>query len=147
MTLRGEGWSTAAVLDRQKAATEEARGRVARAERALSLAENALSYATLAADADGVVTATQIEPGQVVTAGQAAIRIARLAEKEAVIAVPEAQIAAVRAGVGLALALVGSGQALRRRRCASCRPRPTRRPAPISPGSRSRRRTSRCSSA
>ena len=50
MTLSGEGWSTAAGLDRQKAATEEARGRVARAERALSLAENALSYATLAAD-------------------------------------------------------------------------------------------------
>ena len=30
MTLRNEGWSTAAVLDRQKAATEEARGRVTR---------------------------------------------------------------------------------------------------------------------
>jgi RND family efflux transporter MFP subunit len=97
-TLRGEGWSTASGLDRQKAATEEARGRVARAERALSLAENAHSYATLASDTDGVVTATQIEPGQVVAAGQPAIRVARLSEKEAVIAVPEAQIAAVRDG-------------------------------------------------
>lgn len=97
-TLIREGWSTASGLDRQKAATEEARGRVDRAERALSLAQNALSYATLAADSDGVVTAAQIEPGQVVTAGQPAIRLARLAEKEAVIAVPEAQIAPVRAG-------------------------------------------------
>ena len=92
------GWTTASGLDRQKAATEEARGRLARAERALSLAQNALSYANLAADADGVVTATEIEPGQVVTAGQAAIRIARLDETEAVIAVPEAQIEAVRSG-------------------------------------------------
>lgn len=93
-----EGWSTASGLDRQKAATEEARGRVDRAERTLSLARNALSYATLAADADGVVTATHVEPGQVVTAGQPAVRLARTAEKEAVIAVPEALIAAVRAG-------------------------------------------------
>jgi RND family efflux transporter MFP subunit len=91
-SLRGEGWSTASAYDRQKAATEEARGRVARAERAASLAANALSYATLAADADGVVTAVQVEPGQVLAAGQAAIRLARLNEKEAVIAVPEAQV-------------------------------------------------------
>ena len=98
MTLRGAGWSTASGFDRQKAATEEARGRVARAERALSLAENAHSYATLLSDVDGVVTATQIEPGQVVAAGQAAVRVARLSEKEAVIAVPESQITAVRDG-------------------------------------------------
>jgi RND family efflux transporter MFP subunit len=97
-TLRGEGWSTASGLDRQKAATEEARGRVARAERSLALAQNALSYATLAADADGVVTAVQVEPGQVLAAGQTAIRLARLQEKEAVVAVPEAQVAAVRDG-------------------------------------------------
>ena len=96
VTLREDGWSTASGHDRQKAATEEARGRVARAERALSLAQNALSYATLAADSDGVITATQVEPGQVVTAGQPAIRLARSAEKEAVIAVPEAQTASVR---------------------------------------------------
>jgi RND family efflux transporter MFP subunit len=98
VTLRGAGWSTASGFDRQKAATEEARGRVARAERALSLAENAHSYTTLVSDAEGVVTATQIEPGQVVAAGQAAVRVARLAEREAVIAVPEAQVAAVRDG-------------------------------------------------
>jgi RND family efflux transporter MFP subunit len=96
VTLRGDGWSTASGHDRQKAATEEARGRVARAERALSLAQNALSYATLAADSDGVITATQVEPGQVVTAGQPAIRLARSGEKEAVIAVPEALTASVR---------------------------------------------------
>ncbi|MET0527211.1 MAG: efflux RND transporter periplasmic adaptor subunit, partial [Microvirga sp.] len=83
----------------QQAAAEEARGRSARAERALMLAENALSYATLTADLDGVVTATQIEPGQVVDTDKVAIRIARLSEKEAVIAVPEAQIEAVRTGV------------------------------------------------
>jgi RND family efflux transporter MFP subunit len=95
-SLRDQGWSTAAAFERQQATTEEARGRLARAERALSLAQNAFSYATLNADADGVVTAVLVEPGQVVTAGQAVTRVANSAEKEAVIAIPEAQVGEVR---------------------------------------------------
>ena len=95
-TLRAEGWSAVAVLDRAKAATEEARGRLTRAERAATLAANALSYATLTSDAAGVVTAIMIEPGQVVAAGQAAIRLARMDEKEVVVAIPEAQLGFAR---------------------------------------------------
>jgi RND family efflux transporter MFP subunit len=98
LALRRQGWSTAAILERQQLATEEARGRFARAERAVALAQNSLSYARLAADTDGVVTAALVEPGQVVAAGQAAIRHARLSEKEAVIAIPEAQLAQARTG-------------------------------------------------
>ena len=90
--LRKEGWSTDANLEKQRAATDEADGRVLRAERAVSLASNALAYASLRADADGVVTATAVEPGQVVAAGQTAIRVARLEEKEAVVAIPEALV-------------------------------------------------------
>ncbi|HEY7384906.1 MAG TPA: efflux RND transporter periplasmic adaptor subunit [Beijerinckiaceae bacterium] len=97
-TLRKAGWSTVTGYDRQKAATEEARGRLVRAERALALAQNALSYAALVADADGVVTATQIEPGQVVAAGQPAVRLARTDEKEAVVAIPEALVEQLRSG-------------------------------------------------
>lgn len=96
--LRGEGWSTAAALERQQAAAEEARGRLLRAERAISLAQNALSYATLVADADGVITETLVEPGQMVATDKVAIRLARLSEKEAVVAVPEAMLAPVRSG-------------------------------------------------
>ena len=64
-----------------------------RAERQVELTKNSLSYATLVADAPGVVTATLIEPGQVVSAGQTAFRVARLAEKEVVVAVPETLLA------------------------------------------------------
>lgn len=92
-SLAAKGYAAGAALDRQQAATEEARGRLLRAERALKLARNARSYAVLAADADGVVTGTSIEPGQVVTAGQAAIRLARLNEKEAVVSIPESLLA------------------------------------------------------
>jgi RND family efflux transporter MFP subunit len=90
--LRKQGWSAEAVLEKQRAATDEADGRVLRAERAVALAVNSLAYASLRADGDGVVTATAVESGQVVAAGQTAIRVARLEEKEAVVAVPEALV-------------------------------------------------------
>jgi RND family efflux transporter MFP subunit len=94
--LRREGWSTASAQERQRALLEEARGRVHRAERALGLATNALAYATLAADADGIVTAAPVEPGQVVAAGQMAIRLARSDGREAQVAVPEVLVDRVR---------------------------------------------------
>jgi RND family efflux transporter MFP subunit len=92
-TLTEKGYAAGASLDRARAVAEEARGRVLRSERAVSLARNARSYAVLTADADGIVMATSVEPGQVVAAGQAAVRIARTGEKEAVIAVPESLVA------------------------------------------------------
>ncbi len=88
--LRKQGWTAQAALDRVRAGAEEARGRFKRSERAVDLARNALNYTTLRSDAAGVVTQTLVEPGQVVAAGQAAIRIARSGELEAVVALPEA---------------------------------------------------------
>ncbi len=97
--LHAKGWTARAVYDRQRAAAEEARGRNRRAQRAVELATNALDYATLRADADGVVTAALIEAGQVVAAGQPAIRVARKGEKEAAVALPEAFVSRARDGV------------------------------------------------
>src|SRR6476469_2971407 len=97
--LRAKGWTTDAQMDQSRAAADEARARLNRAERSVELTQNALSYATLIADARGVVTATLIEPGQVVAAGQSAIRVARFAEKEAVIAVPETLVGRAKAGL------------------------------------------------
>jgi RND family efflux transporter MFP subunit len=96
--LRKNGWTTDADVERQRAAADEADSRVLRAERAVSLAGNALAYASLRADADGVVTATAVEPGQVIAAGQMAVRVARLTEKEAVVAVPEALVDRISKG-------------------------------------------------
>src|SRR6516225_1985690 len=96
--LRAKGWTTDAQLDSAKAAADEARARLNRAERSVELTRNSLSYATLEADGRGVVTATLVEPGQVVAAGQTAIRVARFAEKEAVVAIPETLIARAKSG-------------------------------------------------
>ncbi|MCX7319813.1 MAG: efflux RND transporter periplasmic adaptor subunit [Hyphomicrobiales bacterium] len=96
--LRSKGWSTQAQLDQAKATGDEARARLNRAERQVELTKNSLSYATLVADTAGVVTATLIDPGQVVSAGQAAVRVARFAEKEAVVAIPETLIGRAKDG-------------------------------------------------
>src|SRR5580658_6503508 len=96
--LRAKGWATDAQLDSAKAAADEARARLNRAERSVELTNNSLSYATLVADTRGVVTATLIDAGQVVASGQTAIRVARFAEKEAVVAIPETLIGRAKDG-------------------------------------------------
>lgn len=55
-------------------------------------AQQQLTYANLYADYDGVVTAIQASPGQVVNAGQPIMQIARTGEKEIAISVPEQRI-------------------------------------------------------
>jgi RND family efflux transporter MFP subunit len=95
-TLKDRGWASTADFDRKKAATDEAQGRLERARRSLDLARNQRGYAELKADADGVITATLAEPGQVVAVGQAVARLAHRGEKEAVVALPEMWLAEAR---------------------------------------------------
>src|ERR1700709_455401 len=96
--LRRKGWTTDAQMDTSRAAADEARARLNRAERSVELTKNSLSYATLAADTRGVVTATLIDAGQVVASGQTAVRVARFAEKEAVVAIPETLVGRAKDG-------------------------------------------------
>ena len=87
--LKERGYASVADYDRKKNARDEAEGRLERAQRALDLARNQLAYAELKADADGVITATLAEPGQVVAIGQPVVRLAHRGEKEALVALPE----------------------------------------------------------
>src|SRR6185503_4681190 len=95
-TLRGRGYASVADFERKKAANDEAEGRLERARRSLDLARNQHGYADLRADAEGVITATLAEPGQVVAVGQAVARLAHQGEKEAVVALPETWLAEAR---------------------------------------------------
>lgn len=88
-TLKARGYASFADFDRKKTANDEAQGRLDRAKRSLDLARNQLGYADLKADADGTITATLAEPGQVVAIGQPVARLARRGEVEAVVALPE----------------------------------------------------------
>ena len=96
-TLKARGYATVADYERKQAAKDEAEGRLARAQRALELARNQVAYAQLKADADGVITATLAEPGQVVAVGQAVARLAHRGEMEALVALPETWLGEARA--------------------------------------------------
>lgn len=90
--LNQKTWVSDASYDQKKSAADEARGRVERAMRALALAKNQLAYTDLIATEAGVVTALPIEVGQVVSAGQLILRVARLDQLEAVVSIPESRI-------------------------------------------------------
>ncbi len=107
--LVAEGAVSASAYDQIKTAADAARAQLKAAEAQADVSKNASSYAILLADVDGVVVETLAEPGQVVSAGQPVVRLAREGQREAVVHLPET----VRPGVGsLAQAkLYGYGQA------------------------------------
>jgi RND family efflux transporter MFP subunit len=94
--LSARGAAARADYEHRKTAKDEAEGRLERAQRALELARNQLAYADLKADADGVITATLAEPGQVVGLGQPVARLAHRGEMEAAVALPETRLAEAR---------------------------------------------------
>lgn len=87
--LRGTGAISVATYDQAKAAADAAKAQLSAAEAQASVARNASRYAELVADADGVVTETLAEPGQVVGAGQPVVRLAHAGLREAVVQLPE----------------------------------------------------------
>jgi len=82
--------ATKAAADAAKANLKAAQERASAAQAAAKLASNQNGYATLVAEADGVVTDVFAEPGQVIGAGQPVIGLARQGAREIVITVPEA---------------------------------------------------------
>jgi RND family efflux transporter MFP subunit len=94
--LRSRGYAAVADYERKKAAKDEAEGRLERGQRTLDLARNQLAYTELRANADGVITATLAETGQVVAIGQAVARLAHRGEMEAAVALPETWLAEAR---------------------------------------------------
>jgi RND family efflux transporter MFP subunit len=87
--LVAEGAVSASAYDQIKAAADSARAQLKAAEAQADVARNASGYALLLADADGVVVETLAEPGQVVSAGQPVVRLARAGQREAIVHLPE----------------------------------------------------------
>jgi RND family efflux transporter MFP subunit len=106
-TLKARGYASIADFDRKTAAKGEAESRLARARRALDLARNQLEYSELKAGADGVITATLAEPGQVVAVGQP---VAHRGEKEAVVALPENWLAKAQEAAASVTLWSGNGR-------------------------------------
>src|SRR5215207_2938768 len=75
--------------EQAKAASDTAGAHLAAAEAEARVAENEATYSVLLADADGTVIETLGEPGQVASAGQPVVRVAKAGPREAVVALPE----------------------------------------------------------
>ncbi len=105
--LISAGAVSASAYDQAKAAALSAQAQFDAARAQARIAGNALDYAVLRADADGVVVETLAEPGQVVTAGQAVLRLAHAGPREAAISLPETVRPAV-GSVGTALLYDGA---------------------------------------
>ncbi|GJD51817.1 Efflux pump periplasmic linker BepF [Methylobacterium crusticola] len=97
-TLFEGGNVTQAQLDGAVASRDTTAARLAQAKAALQKVEDELGYATLRSDVDGVVTAWSAEVGQVVSAGQAVVTVARPDIREAVVDIPDALMADAKAG-------------------------------------------------
>jgi RND family efflux transporter MFP subunit len=87
--LVSAGAISASAYDQAKAAALAARAELSAAESQARVSRNNTGYTVLVADADGTVAQTLAEPGQVVTAGQTVVRLARSGPREAIIALPE----------------------------------------------------------
>jgi len=87
--LLPRGFVTGSAYDQRMAAALAARADLSAAEAQARVSRNDAGYTVLVADADGTVTETLAEPGQVVGAGQTVVRLARAGPREAIIALPE----------------------------------------------------------
>lgn len=90
--LRAQNFVSQAVLDAKQSALRAAQANVDAARAGLRGQSNQSNYASLAADADGVVIAIEAEVGQVVQPGTPVVRVARAGEKEVVIGIPEDKV-------------------------------------------------------
>ncbi len=103
--LRGSPSFNPAVYDQRRTGADAAEARLNQARMQARMADNQLGYAVLRADADGVVTAVNAEPGQVVAAGQWVVKIARDGEREVLAYVPEQRLMELRNAPAVKVAL------------------------------------------
>ncbi len=87
--LADRGFVTRRSLDAAQADADGAAARLRALEANARSAGNQSGYAGLFADADGILMSVAAEPGQVVTAGQPVVRLARVGARDAVVAIPE----------------------------------------------------------
>jgi RND family efflux transporter MFP subunit len=88
-TLLDAGVATRQNYDQVKAAADTARAELRQAMAEAQVADNEGGYSVLTADADGVVTDTLAEPGQIVAAGQTVVKLAHDGPREAAVYLPE----------------------------------------------------------
>ncbi len=82
-----------------------ARARLEQAKAQSQISGNQAAYGVLSSEFPAVVTAVLAEAGQVVSAGQPVMRIARPEEKEVAIAIPESRLTEIRTAKDISVSL------------------------------------------
>ena len=100
--LRAQGFISEAELERRTTSERAAEAALRQARAQAGVQTNQASYAVLTAAAAGVITAVDVEPGQVVAAGQPVLTLAHDGPRDAVFSVPEDLGPALRPLVGKA---------------------------------------------
>jgi RND family efflux transporter MFP subunit len=95
--LHDQGFIGPAELDRREAALKTARAQLDQARAQSNVQGNQAAYAVLLADASGVITGVDIEPGMVVAAGTPVLRLAHDGPRDVVFSVPEDKVGLVKA--------------------------------------------------
>ena len=95
--LHGQGFIGGAELERRQTAVKAAQATLDQARAQTSAQGNQTQYTRLVADAAGVVTGVDAEPGAVVAAGTPIVRLALAGARDVVFNVPEDRVASARA--------------------------------------------------
>ena len=103
--LYKKGFISKAEFDRWQNAFNVAKARLEQAQAQLAVTRNQTGYTELAADHAGVVTAILVDVGQVVSAGQTVMKLARTDDREIVISIPENRLSELSAAREIAISL------------------------------------------
>lgn len=98
--LRDQGFISSAELERRDTALKAARAQLDQAKAQASVQGNQAAYSALVADASGVITGVDAEPGMVVGAGSPVLRLAHDGPRDVVFAVPEDKVSLIKALAG-----------------------------------------------
>ena len=99
--LKEQNFISGAELERRDATLKAAQAQVDQSQSQLNVQGNQANYAVLKADVAGVVTAVEAEPGQVVSAGTPAVRIAADGARDVVFSVPEDKVTSIKPGMAV----------------------------------------------
>ena len=95
--LRDQGFISSADLERRETTVKSAQAQFEQARAQANVQGNQAGYASLVADASGVVTGVDVEPGMVVSAGTPVLRLAHDGPRDVVFAVPEDKVGLIKA--------------------------------------------------
>jgi len=94
--LRDQGFISSADLERRDTSLKAAKAQLEQAQAQANVQGNQAGYSTLVADAKGVITAVDVEPGMVVAAGAPVLRLAHDGPRDVVFSVPEDKVALIK---------------------------------------------------